>query len=263
VVVADAFAVPQDGNLGAGDDDFSLTGLQSDDKVFDPITVDLRSPIDGSTHQVTVIGILDPTISSLYGLYAAQPTIDAVYNQIATTSYFVALQNPDQAAATARNIEAALLSNGVEGNSIRDELADAQAQENGFLYIIEGFMGLGLVVGIAAVGVISFRSVVERRQQIGVMRALGFQRRMVALSFLIETAFVVGLGGFAGTVLGLLLSRNLLASDDSGISGSAYLIPWSILVVIFVLTNIAALIMTWVPALQAGRIAPAEALRYE
>ncbi|HVL23712.1 MAG TPA: FtsX-like permease family protein [Thermomicrobiales bacterium] len=263
VVVADAFAVPQDGNLGVADDAFSLTGLKSDDKVFDPITVDLLSPSDGSTHQVTVIGILDSRIGSLLGLYAAQPTIDTVYNQTATTSYFVALRNPDQAAGVARNIEAALLSNGVQGNSIRDELKEQQSLENGFLYIIEGFMGLGLLVGIAAVGVIAFRSVVERRQQIGVMRALGFQRRTVALSFMIETTFLVGLGGFAGTVLGLLLSRNLLTSSDSGLTDTTFIVPWTILIVIVVLTNVAALAMTWVPAIQAGRIAPAEALRYE
>ena len=44
-----------------------------------------------------------------------------------------------------------------------------------------GFMGLGLIVGVAALGVISARAVVERRQQIGVLRAIGFRRRMVQL----------------------------------------------------------------------------------
>jgi putative ABC transport system permease protein len=105
--------------------------------------------------------------------------------------------------------------------------------------------------------------VVERRQQIGVMRALGFQRRMVVLSFMIETTFLVGLGGFAGTALGLLLARNLLTSSDSGLTDTAFLVPWTILLTIFALTNVAALVMTWLPAIQAGRIAPAEALRYE
>lgn len=263
VMVADAFALPQDGNLGANDDTLYLTGLHSDDKVFEPFMVDLLSPIDGSTYQVAVIGIIDSKISSLSGLYAAQPTIDTIFGKTAMTSYYVSLNNPDGAAAVSREIEAALLSNGVEGTSIRDELEEAQSLENGFLYIIEGFMGLGLIVGIAAVGVISFRSVVERRQQIGVMRALGFQRRMVALSFMIETTFIVGLGGFAGTVLGLLLARNLLTSDDSGLSDTTFLVPWAILLVIVGLTNAAALVMTWAPAIQAGRIAPAEALRYE
>jgi putative ABC transport system permease protein len=212
---------------------------------------------------VTVIGVIDSTIGSLSGMFGAQETIDGVYGQTASTSYYVALSDSNQAAATAREIEAALLSSGVEGNSIYDELQEVQAQESGFLYIIEGFMGLGLLVGIAAVGVIAFRSVVERRQQIGVMRALGYQRRTVTLSFLIETLFVVGVGGFAGTALGLLLAQKLLTSEDSGLSGTEFIVPWVILIAIALLTNVAALIMTWLPAMQAGRIAPAEALRYE
>jgi putative ABC transport system permease protein len=152
--------------------------------------------------------------------------------------------------------------NGVEAVSIRDELKDAQQQEAGFLYLIQGFMGLGLVVGIAAVGVIAFRSVVERRQQIGVLRALGYQRGMVSLSFLIETTFLVGMGGFTGTVLGLILARNLFTSDAAA-SSASFAVPWAIIIGIAGLTNVAALLMTWIPARQAARIAPAEALRYE
>ena len=51
-------------------------------------------------------------------------------------------------------------------------------------------MGLGLIVGVAALGVITARSVVERRQQIGVLRAIGFRRRMVQVSFLLESSFI-------------------------------------------------------------------------
>ena len=54
---------------------------------------------------------------------------------------------------------------------------------------------------MAAVGVIAFRSVVERRQQIGILRAIGYQRSMVSLSFMIETAFMVVLGVLSGTIL--------------------------------------------------------------
>ncbi len=263
VAIVDAFAVPQDGDLGGDATVFSLSHLSVDDTVFAPVVVDMLDPTSGAAHPVTVIGVLDEEISSLYGLFASQSTIDAIYPSTATTSWFVSLADPDGAAGVAKDIEAATLRYGVSGHSIQDELAEAQAEENGFLYIIEGFMGLGLLVGIAAVGVIAFRSVVERRQQIGVMRALGFQRRMVALSFMVETSFVVGIGGLAGTVLGILLARNLLARQDSGMSEAAFLIPWTILLVIGVLTNVAALLMTWIPALQAGRIAPADALRYE
>ena len=261
VAVVDVSAVPQEGNIGVIDTQFLLTDLSVDDEIFSPISVELARP-DGGTTTVTIIGIIDSNIGSLVGLYAGQPTIDATYGETSAISYFVALSDPDRADEVAKSIEAALMRNGVEATSIRDELKDAQQQEAGFLYLIQGFMGLGLVVGIAAVGVIAFRSVVERRQQIGVLRALGFQRGMVSLSFLIETTFLVGLGGFAGTVLGLVLARNMFTSDAAATSAS-FTVPWTIIIVIAVLTNLAALLMTWLPSRQAARIAPAEALRYE
>ena len=124
--------------------------------------IELVDPADGSIHAVTVIGILDETIGSLFGLYAAQPTMDAIYHGTAATSRFVTLEDSGQAANVSREIESALLSHGVAGVSIHDELEAEQAQENGFLYIIQGFMGRGLLVGIAAVGVIAFRSGVEK-----------------------------------------------------------------------------------------------------
>ncbi len=154
------------------------------------------------------------------------------------------------------------MQNGVQATSIQDELKEGQKQSTGFLYIIQGFMGLGLLVGVAAIGVIAFRSVVERRQQIGVLRAIGYQRSMVSLSFMIETAFVVGMGCITGTVLGLILSRNLFTSDETA-AGAGFLIPWAIILTVLAATIVVAMLMTWMPSRQAARIAPAEALRYE
>jgi putative ABC transport system permease protein len=111
--------------------------------------------------------------------------------------------------------------------------------------------------------VIAFRMVVERRQQIGVLRAVGYQRSLVARSFLIETGYIVGLGVLSGTALALVLSRNLFGSEDFASASANFSIPWAIVLVIVVLTLVAALLMTWVPAQRAARIAPAEALRYE
>jgi putative ABC transport system permease protein len=261
VAVVDVSAIPQGGNIGVLDTQFQLTDLTVDDKTFAPITVELAQP-DGGTTTVTIIGVIDSSIGSLVGFFAGQPTIDATYGDAANTSYFVALSDPERSDEIAKSIESALMRNGVEAVSIRDELKDAQQQEAGFLYLIQGFMGLGLVVGIAAVGVIAFRSVVERRQQIGVLRALGYQREMVSLSFLIETTFLVGLGGLAGTVLGIILARNLFTSDAAA-SSATFTVPWVIIIIIAGLTNVAALLTTWLPSRQAGRIAPAEALRYE
>lgn len=260
VAVIDSFALPQSG-LGADKDAFGLTGLTADDKVFAPIKLELAGQDGPQT--VTIIGIIDQKIGSLSGLYTNQVTVDNTYANLTSTSFYVALNNPDQAETVAKSIEAALLQNGVEGISINEQLRDMQKESTGFLYLIEGFMGLGLVVGVAAVGVIAFRSVVERRQQIGVLRALGYQRGMVSLSFLIETAFIVGMGIVAGTLLGLVLARNLFLSDDGAGSGATFMVPWVMILIILAATMAMALMMSWLPSRQAARIAPAEALRYE
>ena len=266
VAIVDAFAIPTNDDFGEDEDAFKLTGFEDGQETFAPIQVQVERPSGGEPATLTVIGILDDEIGSLFGLYAREDAVlgpTGIYPEAATTSYFVRVADPDRADPIAKDVEAALLYNGVQAVSIRDELEEFQEQSTGFLYIIQGFMGLGLLVGIAAVGVIAFRNVVDRRQQIGMLRALGFQRNTVALSFLIETTFIVGMGVLSGTILGIALSRNLFKSDDFGGPDSPFFVPWTIVVVILVVTIVAALLMTWVPARQASRLAPAEALRYE
>ena len=49
-------------------------------------------------------------------------------------------------------------------------------------------MGLGLFAGVAALGVIASRTVTERRQQIAMLRAIGFQSGSISLTFVLESA---------------------------------------------------------------------------
>jgi putative ABC transport system permease protein len=262
VAIIDSTALSGQGGFGTEDSMFVLEGVTNDDKTFTPVTVEVLDPATGKGVPVKIIGVLDSKISTLVGLYANQDTINAIYPDSVMSSYYIRLADDSQSDAVAKQIEAKLLSNGVQATSIQGELEDSQRQSAGFLKIVEGFMGLGLIVGIAAVGVISFRSVVERRQQIGVLRAIGFQRNMVSLSFLIETAFLVGVGVISGTALGIMLARNLFR-DDEGAAGAAFLIPWPFITIVLVTTVAVALLMAWIPSRQAARIAPAEALRYE
>jgi putative ABC transport system permease protein len=267
-IVIDAQALPSNGGFGSDPHQFRLDGngpkkaLSSSDKTFDPIPVEIQA-VDGSVKTFTIIGIIDSKVSSLIGVFGRQNLITPAFPRPALTSYYVRLSDPSQSDAKAKEIERALLPNGVQGTSIKNELEDMQRQNRAFLYIIQGFMALGLIVGIAAVGVIAFRSVVERRQQIGVLRAIGYQTSLVSLSFLIETAFVVGLGIVSGTVLGIILSYNLFHTSDFAPTGVNFVVPWTIVFAIIIITIVAALLMTIVPARQASRLSPAEALRYE
>jgi putative ABC transport system permease protein len=126
-------------------------------------------------------------------------------------------------------------------------------------------MGLGLVVGVAALGVISARAVVERRQQIGVLRAIGFQPELIRRSLLGESAIVALTAIVIGTVLGLVISYNVIADTRSqpGYADIRFAVPWLNLGVVIVAVVVAALLATLASARRAARIYPAEALRYQ
>jgi putative ABC transport system permease protein len=121
------------------------------------------------------------------------------------------------------------------------------------------------VVGVAALGVISARAVVERRQQIGVLRSIGFRRRLIQSAFLIESSFVSLTAIAVGTLLGLAISYNIVADAGEQASwGNLTLdVPWLALGVIFVVVYAVALLTTLAPAVRASRVVPAEALRYQ
>jgi putative ABC transport system permease protein len=132
-----------------------------------------------------------------------------------------------------------------------------------FQQLLLGFMTVGLVVGVAALGVISTRAVVERRQQIGMLRALGFQREMVSWIFLIESSFVALLGIGLGVGLALIPASQMVTDLAAEIPGITFQIPWTEIVLVSGLAYAMTLLTTWLPAVQASQVLPAEALRYE
>ena len=152
----------------------------------------------------------------------------------------------------------------MQADSIVQLIDDAAAQSTAFQLLFEGFMGLGLVVGIAALGVIAFRTVVERRQQIGMLRAIGYTRRLIALSFFLESSFIALTGVAMGLSMGLALSYNLLTSEVFTDGAEiVFDVPWVRVIGIAVIAYGASALMTLIPARSASRVSVAEALRYE
>ncbi len=127
--------------------------------------------------------------------------------------------NADQAASALR---LAFVEHGLQVTVLEEEIRDIAAANVMLDSLLTGFVALVLVVGIAALGVIAARSVVERRQEIGVMRALGFQREMVQASFMIESSFVALLGILLGTLLGSSLSLYVVDAIAEEFEGVTY-----------------------------------------
>jgi putative ABC transport system permease protein len=125
-------------------------------------------------------------------------------------------------------------------------------------------VGMVLLLGVAALAIIGTRAVIERRQQIGMLRALGSGRRLIQSAFLCE-AFLIGcVGSLLGLVLGLILARNIFAVDffEQFNTNLVFSVPWEQLGTIIGFALVASLLAALLPAWQAGRITPTEALRY-
>ncbi len=173
------------------------------------------------------------------------------------------LKDTAKAGIIAKSLEAGFLEHGLQSYVMADEIKKNGSANMMLNNLLQGFGGLGLVVGIAALGVIAARSVIERRQQIGVLRALGFQKGMVQLSFLLESSFVALLGIIIGVALGLGISVRVVTEMTKSISGITFEIPWFSIITVVVIAYGASLFTTYLPSRQASRIYPAEALRYE
>jgi putative ABC transport system permease protein len=131
-----------------------------------------------------------------------------------------------------------------------------------FMALSQGFIALGLVIGIGGLAVVMIRSVRERRRQIGMLRAMGFPAATVRGAFIVESAFVAARGLVVGGAVALLSTYLLVTrSDAMGADRLPFGAPWATLAGLLLATLAIAVVATLAPAVRASRIRPAVALR--
>ncbi|MGH2736853.1 MAG: ABC transporter permease [Actinomycetota bacterium] len=224
-------------------------------------TIPMIDPATGATADREIIGILRSD-STFAGSFVSMASLGDIVGERAVASRFYvdAGGNEAEAARIAGRMQGAFVANGVEADTFKalvDEQFNIQLQ---FFNLMQSYLALGLIVGIAGLGVVMVRSVRERRREIGVLRSLGFVPSKVRRSFLLESGFVALEGILIGTALALVTAGQLFANGDFG-EGITFSIPWVNVVVLTGASLLASLVATAWPAQQASRIAPAVALR--
>ena len=266
LAVIDVFALPssQGGGFNIGGPTFRVEGLYFEDEEMEPIEVEIREPRSGAIAKVTIIAVMDTLADQQGVLMFPKTVLDGISPEpLPITTYRIKLAEGADAEAISDLLDDSFVENGLSTEILAEGIEEERAVSDGINRLLQGFMASGLLVGIAALGVISLRSVVERRQQIGVLRAIGYRQSMVLTSFLIESSFIALLGILLGVGLGSLLSYNLVNAIGEDIPGLAFTVPWMQIGIIVAIAYAFSLLTTFLPARQASRIYPAEALRYE
>ena len=157
-------------------------------------------------------------------------------------------------------VNARYLANGADAATFRSIVEENLTAQTSFFRLMQGYIALGLVVGIAGLGVVMVRAVRERRREVGILRSLGFQAAQVRRAFLAESGFIALIGVLTGTILAIIVAWRLIGTDAFG-DDLPFSLPWGQLVIVVGLTLLFSLLATAAPAQQASNIRPAVALR--
>ena len=272
LVIASAAIIPSGDPFGPPDRSFKTSYLSPGDlKEMDAFHVEMKKRRSSSEPQkLKVIGVVERLASGTgFGndsatFYSARALTSQIADEeIPLNTFYFSSNDKNVVANYSQRLEKTFLAHGMNAENLLDYLEEERATNNAFNKLFQGFSGLGLVVGIAAIGVLSVRAVVERRQSIGVLRAIGFRSSMIRAQFLIESSFITLLGIVVGIFLGILQSWLIFLEISKELEGARFIVPIGEVAILISVTVMASILASVIPANEASKTYPAEALRYE
>ncbi|WP_418955593.1 ABC transporter permease [Streptomyces tritici] len=251
---------------------FGSTGGPAGD-YYDPgDTLTVTDPRTGRDAEKVIAGVLSNGMVFYPGTGASSTTYPVVMGERGMRELFAdQAQNASALVGTrpgtspdtlATQLQGEQLSSSLVATPIASEIRGQFDSSTAFFRLMQGFLALGLGVGITGLGVVMVRAVRERRRTIGILRALGFRARTVRRSFLAESAFVAAEGIVLGSLLGVLTTW-LMYHNSAAFTGleGGFPIAWGSIGGLAAATFAASLLATLGPARRAAAIRPARAVR--
>ncbi|TRZ87096.1 MAG: ABC transporter permease [Methanosarcinales archaeon] len=257
--------------LDSADQNVIVIGGRLASSYFDqPLGINKMTMINGSAFRV--VGILDDQSNSIYmPIQMAYQVIPEKTNGIYDTlvvkikdenlldEVITKIQDKLMIArhVTQKNMDFSVSSR----KEMQQAREDTMSSMNTFLLAIAA---VSLIVGSIGIANTMFTSVLEKTKEIGIMKAVGARNRDILLIFLFNAAFIGLVGGIIGIVLGTMLSGFMpaLMGGLPMARGTAIVTLNSITMALSVSVTV-GIIAGIIPAYQASKLKPVDALRYE
>ncbi len=159
-------------------------------------------------------------------------------------------------------------------SSTKDLLESISSATNSIALFLTGIAAVSLLVGAVGIANTMFTSVLEKTKEIGIMKAIGARNSDIMTIFLLNAGIIGLIGGFLGVLLGtigssfaasLLTGSGLQMPFARGGMGSSLIssINFEIIAIALVVSTLIGMIAGAIPAYQASKLKPVDALRYE
>jgi putative ABC transport system permease protein len=263
--------------IGPGDEGKIVIGndFSKEDTVFERALV-IGDRLTINKKQFEIVGILDKSSNpggSKVVLFLEQDLRDLLGDQEKYDMIATQVSKGADPELVALDIERSLR----KSRDVKEGKEDFSVQTAAaFLDSLDAILGIvqTVLVGIAAISLIvggigimntMYTAVLERTKEIGVMKAIGARNEDILAIFLVESGLLGALGGFIGALLGMGMAKlvqlgTAIAFGNDIIQAS---FPWYLLVGAVLFSFIVGSLSGLWPALQAARLKPVDALRYE
>jgi putative ABC transport system permease protein len=258
--------------LDPADQNVIVVGGRLAASYFDqPLGINKMVTINGSAFRV--VGILDDQSNNVYmPIQVAFQVIPEKTNDIYDT-FVVKIKDENQLDATIAKIQDKLMTarhvtaknmdfSITSRKEMQQTRADTMNSMNTFLLAIAG---VSLIVGSIGIANTMFTSVLEKTKEIGIMKAIGARNGDILLIFLFNAAFIGLVGGILGIILGTILSGFMpaLMGGLPMARGGLAIVTFNSIAMALSVSVCVGILAGIIPAHQASKLRPVDALRYE
>lgn len=257
--------------LDSADQNVIVIGGRLADDFFDrPLGINKVVTIEDSAFRI--VGILDDQSNSIImPLQMSYQILDDKEKDV-YDSIVVKIRNEDYLDAAVEKMEAKLMMTRHVTEKDRDFTVSSNKQANEMraemMSSVSGFLtaiaAVSLLVGSVGISNTMFTSVLEKTKEIGIMKAIGARNRDILTIFLFHAGLIGLAGGIIGVIFGIILS-GVMPSLMGGLPmarGGTIVSLDTILIALCVSFSV-GIIAGFIPAYQASKLKPVDALRYE